>query len=243
MMNSNLLSRMLPPAGSPSIYEAIRHDDEASGNSDIEERAAMALDEENLQESLHNYDPDDAGGSQITTHSTAFLRQGRPRKPADSYSTKTSGNGVRTGRPRWLQYSSPRVAEADEGDDDDVPASLLIEGHDLEDMPKLPAPPSHGMDYQDDASPGAGPSSTGSRKRWESPQNRRKLDQFLPTPIIQQTHKPGGLSGLASASPKDKAMWRWANVENLDNFLKDVYIYYLGNGIWSILMSRVLNLL
>ncbi|KAI7971633.1 hypothetical protein EIK77_002634 [Talaromyces pinophilus] len=185
MMNSNILSRMLPPAGSPSIYEAMRHDDEASGNSDIEERAAMALDEENLQESLHNYDPDDAGNSQITTQSTAFLGQGRPRKLSDTYSTKAGGNGVRTGRSRWLQHLSPRVAEADEGgDDDDVPASLLIEGHDLEDMPKLPAPPSHGIDYHDDASPGAGPSSTRSRKRWESPRNRRKLDQFLPTPIL-----------------------------------------------------------
>jgi autophagy-related protein 9 len=38
-------------------------------------------------------------------------------------------------------------------------------------------------------------------------------------------------------------MWRWANVEDLDNFLKDVYTYFLGNGIWSILLTRVLNLL
>ncbi|OAX81033.1 hypothetical protein ACJ72_04627 [Emergomyces africanus] len=38
-------------------------------------------------------------------------------------------------------------------------------------------------------------------------------------------------------------MWRWANVENLDNFLADVYDYFLGNGIKSILLSRVLNLL
>lgn len=243
MMNSNILSRILPPTGSPSIYEAMRNDEEASGNSDIEERAAMALDEENLQGSLLKYDPDDAGNSQITTQSTAFLGQGRPRKLSDTYSTKAGGNGVRTGRPRWLQHLSPRVAEADEGDDDDVPASLLIEGHDVEDMPKPPAPPSHGIHYHDDASPGAGPSSTRSRKRWESPRNRRRLDQFLPTPIVQQTQRPGGLSGLASAGPKDKAMWRWANVENLDNFLKDVYVYYLGNGIWSIMMSRALNLL
>ncbi|KAF5016724.1 hypothetical protein F66182_11501 [Fusarium sp. NRRL 66182] len=161
MMNSNILSRILPPTGSPSIYEAMRNDEEASGNSDIEERAAMALDEENLQGSLLKYDPDDAGNSQITTQSTAFLGQGRPRKLSDTYSTKAGGNGVRTGRPRWLQHLSPRVAEADEGDDDDVPASLLIEGHDVEDMPKPPAPPSHGIHYHDDASPGAGPSIEG----------------------------------------------------------------------------------
>jgi autophagy-related protein 9 len=49
--------------------------------------------------------------------------------------------------------------------------------------------------------------------------------------------------GLANVDPKKKAMWRWANVEDLDNFLKDVYTYFLGNGIWSILLTRVLNLL
>jgi len=43
--------------------------------------------------------------------------------------------------------------------------------------------------------------------------------------------------------PKEQAMWRWANVENLDNFLKDVYDYFLGNGIKCILLGRVLNLL
>ncbi|KAJ5454589.1 Autophagy-related protein 9 [Penicillium daleae] len=48
---------------------------------------------------------------------------------------------------------------------------------------------------------------------------------------------------LSNTDPKKKAMWRWANVENLDNFLKDVYTYFLGNGFWSILLSRSLNLL
>ena len=38
-------------------------------------------------------------------------------------------------------------------------------------------------------------------------------------------------------------MWRWTNVQNLDNFLNDVYNYYIGKGIWSILLARVLNLL
>jgi len=38
-------------------------------------------------------------------------------------------------------------------------------------------------------------------------------------------------------------MWRWANVENLDNYLKDVYMYFMGNGIWCIGLGRALNLL
>ncbi|KAJ5082850.1 Autophagy-related protein 9 [Penicillium argentinense] len=48
---------------------------------------------------------------------------------------------------------------------------------------------------------------------------------------------------FANIDPKRKAMWRWANVEDLDNFLKDVYTYFLGNGFWSILLDRTLNLL
>lgn len=40
-----------------------------------------------------------------------------------------------------------------------------------------------------------------------------------------------------------KAEWRWANVSNLDNFIRDVYDYYHGYGIWAILLERFLHLL
>lgn len=38
-------------------------------------------------------------------------------------------------------------------------------------------------------------------------------------------------------------MWRWTNVVNLDNFLGDVYSYYIHHGMWSILLRRVFGLL
>lgn len=38
-------------------------------------------------------------------------------------------------------------------------------------------------------------------------------------------------------------MWRWANVENLDNFLAEVYAYYLDKGMWMIVLNRGLGLL
>jgi 5-formyltetrahydrofolate cyclo-ligase len=38
-------------------------------------------------------------------------------------------------------------------------------------------------------------------------------------------------------------MWRWANVENVDLFLQDVYSYYLSSGFWSTLLQRTLGLL
>jgi len=49
--------------------------------------------------------------------------------------------------------------------------------------------------------------------------------------------------GAIVVDPSERAMWKWSNVEDLDNFLIDVYDYYLGNGIWSIILSRFLNLL
>ncbi|KAF5315923.1 hypothetical protein D9611_004792 [Ephemerocybe angulata] len=41
----------------------------------------------------------------------------------------------------------------------------------------------------------------------------------------------------------EKALWNWVNVYNLDAFLQEVYSYYEGNGIYSIALSRGLNLL
>ncbi|AET41374.1 autophagy protein ATG9 Ecym_8078 [Eremothecium cymbalariae DBVPG len=44
-------------------------------------------------------------------------------------------------------------------------------------------------------------------------------------------------------SPRERALWKWANVENLDVFLQDVYGYYLGNGLYCIMIEKLLNLL
>ncbi|CAD6981607.1 unnamed protein product [Tilletia controversa] len=44
-------------------------------------------------------------------------------------------------------------------------------------------------------------------------------------------------------NPKEKALWLWANVENMDAFLAEVYAYYQGKGAYCIALSRTLNLL
>ncbi|KAI8342329.1 autophagy protein Apg9-domain-containing protein [Chlamydoabsidia padenii] len=38
-------------------------------------------------------------------------------------------------------------------------------------------------------------------------------------------------------------MWRWTNVENMDDFFQKVYNYYQGKGLYCILLARLLNLL
>lgn len=37
-------------------------------------------------------------------------------------------------------------------------------------------------------------------------------------------------------------MWLWVNQTDLDNYMRDVYEYYDGCGIYSMLLRRVLNL-
>lgn len=46
-----------------------------------------------------------------------------------------------------------------------------------------------------------------------------------------------GLSGY------EKALWKWTNVDDLDQFLHEVYLYYEGKGFWCIALSEILGLL
>ncbi|KAH3683681.1 hypothetical protein WICPIJ_005365 [Wickerhamomyces pijperi] len=47
---------------------------------------------------------------------------------------------------------------------------------------------------------------------------------------------------LGILNPKERALWKWANVENLDKFLQDVYSYYLGSGYYCIMLSKFFDL-
>lgn len=243
MIASNLLSRLLPPTGSPSVYEAIRQNDVESDASDVEERAGMALDEENLRE---RFDHDgleealaNATDSQMTTHSTAFLGQDRPRATSGDRLDARRPTRRKLSRPRWMQ-TSQRELEADEGDED-VPASLLVEGGD-DDFSRSPGPPPpHSM--MDHGSPVPGPSSRDDINKWERARAQQPLHSPSRHTASSDRSAPGPYPNLALVDPKQKALWRWANVENLDNFLEDVYVYFLGNGIWCIMLSRALNLL
>ncbi|KAG6851302.1 hypothetical protein H0H93_011738 [Arthromyces matolae] len=96
------------------------------------------------------------------------------------------------------------------------------------------------------SSPGSGPEPSVS-----TPPRPSELDIEEPdapdTPRIgltnalpQHNRQPKPLRGL---DDYEKALWNWVNVYNLDAFLQDVYHYYEGKGIYSIALSRGLNLL
>ena len=54
-----------------------------------------------------------------------------------------------------------------------------------------------------------------------------------------EDHQPKQMRGLDAY---ERALWNWVNVYNLDAFLQEVYYYYEGKGIYSIALSRGLNL-
>jgi autophagy-related protein 9 len=59
-------------------------------------------------------------------------------------------------------------------------------------------------------------------------------------PLSDYSHQTKQMRGL---DDYEKALWNWVNVYNLDAFLQEVYYYYEGKGIYSIALSRGLNLL
>ena len=227
-MTPALLSRFsLHAGGEPSIYETFRRQDESSDQSDLEERAGMAVDEENLGSRFHDYELDEALADTVPspTSISGAASSNRRLRPL-------VGNSQTRGRRQF-----PGEAAVIDEADDEVPSSLLFEG--------TREPNSHMRDRQrlGNPPPLQAKSPRGTRAKWRATQEHQRL---FPEPADQpsEARKISQRAPLpATIDPKEQAMWRWANVQNLDNFLKDVYEYFLGNGIWSILLSRVLNLL
>ncbi|CAL5874443.1 uncharacterized protein PFLUO_LOCUS8739 [Penicillium psychrofluorescens] len=243
MMSSNVLSRFLPPTGSPSVYETIREHDAGSDSSDVEERAGMVDQHDHFSDGELEDALADARDSEIASPNDALLGQQRSRKgkaPEESHTSPSRSRWRKPSRPRWMTRESSTGYELDE-QDEDVPQSLLVEGPLDEDQQlNLPPPPSHDLSDAS-TSPNPRPSPQPGRPPWETRGPRQPPD-------LESSRPPGRWStaqhpSLANVDPKEKAMWRWANVEDLDNFIKDVYIYFLGNGIWSIFLGRALNLL
>lgn len=223
MMASNLFSRIL--TSNPqirSIYEDLRAHDEAS-DSDLEEQAGMALDEENLgfhDEELGHADVFNGEDSRLTTESTAFLGRQRGR------AVPSGDKGKK--RDRWFTQS-PRLIE-DDGDDD-VPQSLLVEDHGnpIQGIqsnplsPKSSRPPNQAIPNPR--------SNRETRAHWEAAQAQQRLHRD-DGPEVNFGQGIPQQRTMLSSNPREKAMWMWLNVVNLDGFIRQVYDYYTGSGIW-----------
>jgi len=232
-MSSNLLSRLLPPAGSPSIYDLLRaHDrpnDDPDTNDDMEE---VRIDEQNLDERFHDQDIDDllaeATQSRVTTESTPFISPEAEVPPPRGPSRAAVPGGQRTRR------LSDRIQCQD---DDDVPESMLLGERASEaergGQPAATKPP------RELPPPVPGPSLATHRSRNHTQQAASPRHDVR----TQKISDPKRLAGLLSADPVEQALWRWTNVVNLDKFLIEVYTYYTGKGIWSIILERTIECL
>lgn len=226
-MTSRLLSRILSQSNSPSIYETLRaHDQDPDDEADIEERAGMLADEDNLR-SHHG-----------ELHS-AMLSAMASRSDLDELETASSrfvGDRRESPHDTRRRVEMPELAEMDQVNDE-VPHSLLVEASRGE-SPIATRKPLHGGI----PSPIVGqPNGNDRRERaTEQPRNRFYQDTSIRSAY---TGRPTGKNPLFMTDPKEKAMWRWANVQNLDEYLGQIYMYYVGKGIYSIVLRRFLHLL
>ncbi|KAF6811158.1 autophagy protein Apg9 [Colletotrichum plurivorum] len=232
-MASNIFSRIAPLAkGSRPSYEYSRG--ARGGNLDIEDQAGLDVDEENLREQFQDYDLDHVQGlAADDSRATLDINPDLPKTPDDS-TGRTKRTSVRRDLgTRWLGH--------EEDGDNDVPASLLVEHHGLEtDARRASRVKQQTAPYRQ--SPIPGPSSPRAHAQWESTQAQHKLHP-ADTARASQAQSRQLARGLASGNEKEKALWRWVNVSNLDFFIQDVYFYYRGSGFWCIVCGRILHLL
>jgi autophagy-related protein 9 len=229
-MSANMFSKLLPSAAGRSFYEELRN---RNNNDDIEDRAGL-LDEENLKHQFHDYDLENLEGLGVDDsrlfHSPVATKSGRPEQ-ASNRLHKDSHNPH---HHRWFTH--------EEEADNDVPASLLVEPHEIE-APSSVGPKRKKADHGRQTGVPA-PSMRKARSQWETTQAQQRLhrdDSFTPSHVPL---RPGGafMAGVGSGNAK-KAEWRWANVSNLDSFMHGVYAYYQGCGFWCIILERVLHLM
>lgn len=226
-MTSNIFGRLAPtPQGTRSFYEQLRAQNDGDVEDDeLEQQRKTNVDEENLRQQLQEFDTEDVAGedSRITVGSTAFgppHYQGPPRSP----------------EPRWKTH--------DEEIDNDVPASLLVE-HNNTDQPSFanPSRSVHRTQRRHYQLSGAGSSGTRARAQWEAATTYRPLDHDAVNAPSPRPQPRPLMAGKALGGLKEKALWRWVNTSNLDSFMRDVYDYFEGGGLWCILCSNALWLL
>jgi autophagy-related protein 9 len=233
-MASNILSRLLPSASEESTEPRRRpsiHD------YDLEAGNEMAIDEENLEGNFEEQDLEqllaEATASEAGTEAANFV-------PTEKEPRRSSTKAGSKRRPKWMS-DSPNAALND--DDNDVPESLMLEGKKEPSRTRKYSDRRTSDNTRDDIPPPVpGPNTAAVRNQWEATRAQQPLydngagrNYSMPSARV-----PG--AGFMTADPKQRALWKWANVENLDTFLGSVYVYYQDHGVWSICLKRALSL-
>lgn len=219
-MASNLFSRLVPASQQRSFYEELRA---RRDDIDIEDQAAFAMDEENLN---HRFQDDEIDPN------TLAIETSRATMASDARRSPSRGSAQ---RPR-------RWPSQDDDGDNDVPESLLVEPHEPDVSNKL----NNGRRKTTSPKtvPIPGPSTRRNRAQWETTKYQQRLHRDYTTPGSSSRNpvESRAIGNTVFGTARQKAEWRWANVDNLDSFMQDVYDYYRGNGFWCILLDRLLHL-
>ncbi|KAK6069191.1 autophagy protein Apg9 [Seiridium cupressi] len=226
-MAGNLFSHFVPGKDDGPFYEQLQDDQDI----DIENRAGLALDEENLAHQFHDDDLRNAAGLGIDDSRVSVGSAINPQR-----------NGRRGQGRRGRQEPGTRWLAAEDDGDNEVPASLLVEPGAAIPAAQTTSPQSGPRPSTRTAVPG--PSSRRTQAQWETAQAQQRLhrdDGYAPTVGGAPANTPARRLGLNS-NPKEKAMFRWANVSNLDAFTNEVYDYYLGAGFWCIMLDNFLHI-
>lgn len=229
-MASNILSRLLPSAGEdPERNTPPRLPDEESGDPDLDHVDDARFEDQDLAQLLAEGMEDDMPVTD-ETHSTDERDLPRRSIKRPSASDRAS---------RAIKQSSKAPISRSTDDEDEVPASLLLggasdrrrkrkslKGQSVADLPTMPIP---------------GPDTRASRAQWETTRAQQQLHSDVSSPPPVQPIAGNRLRPQFAVNSKEKAMWAWVNVGNLDNHLTWVYRYYEQHGIWSHLLDKTVR--
>jgi autophagy-related protein 9 len=217
-MASNILSRLLP-SGSEESPGPSKPTDAEFGRPESEGTDAHFSDQD-LEQLLSHGMEDDMRllGESPSSEDRDVPRRSMMRSTAPKQS------------PSRKKQSKPFDDDEDD-DEDQVPESLLLGAKSGKKRRRKPSKPSN-------SSAIPGPDTTETRAQWETTQAQQQLHVEQPVAPIQPiVRRPIARSKFA-LDPKEKALWAWVNVDNLDFHLEWVYKYYEHHGIWSYLLHK-----
>jgi autophagy-related protein 9 len=234
-MASNILSRLLPSA-SDEVQKPAR-----SRQTDLEAADAESdhldsdppFEDQDLEQLLAEGIEDDMP---ITDDARSSDDRQLPRRSIKRPSPKSPPARITVGPSR-------SIAPPNDDDDDDVPASLLLGGK-SDRRRKRKSSKSAKSTEENPLIPAPGPETRTTRAQWEATKAQQQLHNDLLTPPPVQPVAGRGPGHLMNAvNPREKAMWSWTNVDNLDSHLDWVYRYYEQHGVWSYMLNKIIRYL
>lgn len=187
--------------------------------------SSRVVNEEDDKYDLDNLSPPHSPYSSGFRTQTLHSPPGTRQHHLNAYSTSPAS------QPRFGNAMTEADLELPESDESDaeVPPSLMIE------IPR-------DEDAEDDDETGQRPLL--SQRQWEkSPVRERSQPVRENVQNLRKRIPPQSQSTRTHMTTQDRTMWRWANIDNMDNFFQRVYSYYTGKGYYCILLARFLNLL